>query len=228
MTLIISSCLGPVFSIRSRQKLTKNRATISVTTNAQTTNVDELVLSQQIHQPKNNCDLKALICEYQRSFVNVSKEVSMWISEDMITGKIPTDIEGTQFRNGPAFFERNGVRQNFLDGDGMINKFSIKHGKFHYMNKFIRTKEYVAESAADKFLYRTIFSNNDYIDIFNTFKINGLFKNSANTGVLCWGGKLFALHETSPPYELAPHTLRTLGQSSVFGTLFSSNFVYRE
>eukprot|EP01024_Parvocaulis_polyphysoides_P017979 TRINITY_DN17933_c0_g3_i1.p2 TRINITY_DN17933_c0_g3~~TRINITY_DN17933_c0_g3_i1.p2 ORF type:complete len:147 (-),score=16.02 TRINITY_DN17933_c0_g3_i1:10-450(-) len=133
----------------------------------------------------------------------------------MIEGQIPDDIEGTLFRNGAGLFQRAGVRvaQPF-DGDGMINKFSIKQGKVHYMNKFVRTQEYLKEEECGKFIFRTLFSKT-FPHNKNPFHI----KQVANTSVLQWAGKLFAMFEIGPPYELDPITLKTIGVSNVFNSL---------
>jgi all-trans-8'-apo-beta-carotenal 15,15'-oxygenase len=38
-----------------------------------------------------------------------------------VNGKIPTELQGTIYRNGPGLFDRNGSRKlSLLDGDGMV------------------------------------------------------------------------------------------------------------
>eukprot|EP01025_Chloroclados_australasicus_P014790 TRINITY_DN169_c0_g2_i1.p3 TRINITY_DN169_c0_g2~~TRINITY_DN169_c0_g2_i1.p3 ORF type:complete len:201 (+),score=-7.97 TRINITY_DN169_c0_g2_i1:110-712(+) len=78
---------------------------------------------------------KLLIDDIRKFVKNVDEEVSQWISDSEIIGEIPRDLEGTLFRNGPALFERNGLRKNLIDGDGMISKFSFKEGRVHFMNR---------------------------------------------------------------------------------------------
>eukprot|EP01024_Parvocaulis_polyphysoides_P074799 TRINITY_DN964_c0_g1_i2.p1 TRINITY_DN964_c0_g1~~TRINITY_DN964_c0_g1_i2.p1 ORF type:complete len:276 (-),score=28.26 TRINITY_DN964_c0_g1_i2:193-1020(-) len=86
--------------------------------------------------------LGAVFKHAKNLFTNVEQEVSCWIPEDMVEGTIPVDIEGTLFRNGPGLFERGGVQMTQpMDGDGMLNKFSFKNGKIHYMNKQLRLKQ---------------------------------------------------------------------------------------
>lgn len=46
-----------------------------------------------------------------------------------------------------------------------------------------------------------------------------LLKNTANTGLLCWDGRLFALMEAGQPHELDPATLDTIGVSLFNSTL---------
>ena len=44
--------------------------------------------------------------------------------EAIVEGKIPQEIRGILYRNGPGLFERNGLRKRcLLDGDGMIKTF---------------------------------------------------------------------------------------------------------
>lgn len=44
-------------------------------------------------------------------------------------------------------------------------------------------------------------------------------KNSSNTGVVLWGGRLLTMFEASQPYGLDPRTLRTLGLELLGGAL---------
>lgn len=39
------------------------------------------------------------------------------------------------------------------------------------------------------------------------------------TGVLEWGGRLFALHESGLPYEMDPADLSTLGETDIAGSI---------
>eukprot|EP00979_Chaetoceros_neogracilis_P016788 scaffold9434_cov267-Chaetoceros_neogracile.AAC.1 len=51
----------------------------------------------------------------------------------------------------------------------------------------------------------------------NAFKTN--IKNSANTQVISFGGKVLALFEAGLPYRLDPETLETLGEDTMGGIL---------
>jgi len=39
------------------------------------------------------------------------------------------------------------------------------------------------------------------------------------TGVLQWGGRLFALHESGLPHEMNPEDLSTLGETDLDGSI---------
>jgi len=76
--------------------------------------------------------------------------------EAEIEGKIPVELRGVLYRNGPGLFDRNGLRKRFiLDGDGMIQAFHFHDKGVSFQNKFVRTQKYIEESLAEKFLYST-------------------------------------------------------------------------
>ena len=57
--------------------------------------------------------------------------------EARVEGKIPTQLRGTLYRNGPGLFDRNGMRKrNILDGDGMVQafRFHVNDAYLEYMN----------------------------------------------------------------------------------------------
>jgi all-trans-8'-apo-beta-carotenal 15,15'-oxygenase len=105
-----------------------------------------------------------------------------------------------------------------FDGDGMIVQIAIDQGRAYFRNRYVRTPGYVAEQAAGKILYRGVFGTQKPGGwLANIFDLN--FKNIANTGVLHWGQKLWALWEAAEPYRLDPHSLDTLGLDNLDGLL---------
>ena len=157
------------------------------------------------------------INEWKRGYDSQPNEYDYEITD--IEGKIPLELSGTLFRNGPGLLDigEDPIHHPF-DGDGMISAFSFQNGKVHYRNRFIKTKAYIEEQEAGKILYR---------GVFGTQKpggwLNNLFdvklKNIANTGVIYWGGKLLALWEAAEPHRLDPKTLDTIGIDYLDGVL---------
>lgn len=129
-----------------------------------------------------------------------------------IEGTIPAGLQGVLFRNGPGRFDRDGERKRcLLDGDGMVQSFRLVNGKAFYRNRFVRTKKYREESAADKYLYSTWSTQAP-----NGFWKNvggGHFANQAGIRPVVRDGRLFAFDEFQPPYELQPDTLETVEKS---------------
>ena len=105
--------------------------------------------------------------EWKRGYDSQPNEYEYEITE--IEGKIPVELSGTLFRNGPGLLDigSEAIHHPF-DGDGMISAFSFKDGQAHYRNRFVETEAYVAEKEAGKILYR---------GVFGTQKPGGLFNN---------------------------------------------------
>ncbi|MBV8652517.1 MAG: carotenoid oxygenase family protein [Alphaproteobacteria bacterium] len=73
-----------------------------------------------------------------------------------IEGKIPDELRGSLYRNGPGLFERGGVRKpHLLDGDGLVQRLSFAEGIARYQNAFVRTPKFNAEEAAGAFRFAT-------------------------------------------------------------------------
>lgn len=136
-----------------------------------------------------------------------------------IEGKIPPELSGTLFRNGPGLLDIGGTEIHHpFDGDGMVSAFSFKEGKAYYRNRFVKTTAYVEEQSAGKILYRGVFGTQKPGGILNNI-FDLRLKNIANTGVIYWGGKLLALWEAAEPYRLDPQTLETKGIDNLDGLL---------
>lgn len=140
-----------------------------------------------------------------------------------IEGHIPRDLEGTLFRNGPGLFEVGGQPIGHpFDADGMICAFTFQDGKVHFKNRYVRTEGYLKEQQAQKILYRgfgTQISGGWLANFLNTN-----FKNAANTNVIYWGNKLWAMWEGGKPHQLNPQTLDTIGLDDLGGVLKKGTF----
>ena len=61
-------------------------------------------------------------------------------------GKIPTEIAGTYYLNGPANFRRGDFTyQHWLDGDGLVRALQLRDGKAEHVMRYVRTKKYADE-----------------------------------------------------------------------------------
>lgn len=167
---------------------------------------------------------------------------------DDIEGRIPGNLVGTLYRNGPGKFGVAGERvQHVLDADGMVYKISFpppdeagSPRRVMFQSRFVQTKEFQEEQAAGRFLYRGVFGSGPTAEIFDKRPKNGLnsdpiepsvvskvlgsafntnIKNAANTQIISWGGKLLALFESALPYALDPETLQTIGEDTLGGVL---------
>jgi all-trans-8'-apo-beta-carotenal 15,15'-oxygenase len=147
-------------------------------------------------------------------------EESYWIDPSEIQGEIPAGLEGTLFLTCVG---RNKIGDqqfgHWFDGDGLINAVTLRDGKVHFRNRYVRTPKYVNESAAQRILYRGVGTQIPGGMLRNMFRTPG---NAANTNVVLQGGKLLALWEGGKPWELDPATLQTIGEYTFEGGLSSS------
>jgi all-trans-8'-apo-beta-carotenal 15,15'-oxygenase len=145
-------------------------------------------------------------------YSSVPEQASGTYEVTEIEGDIPSDLFGTTYyKIGPGKFERNGKQyEHVLDGDGFVVSFRIdKNGKVTYTGRFVETEYYQREEDVNKVCYRNVFGTQPLGGpLTNMFNLQ--LKNVANTNILAWGSRLFALWEAGRPYELDPITLETL------------------
>lgn len=174
--------------------------------------------SFQLHEraasvPTNSYQQEA----WQKGYRSLNKEFDYWIDE--VEGKIPAELNGTLFRNGPGLLDVHGQRIHHpFDGDGMICAIAFSEGRAHFRNRYVRTEGFVKEQAAGQILYRGVFGTQKPGGwLANALDFN--LKNIANTQVIYWGGRLLALWEAAEPHRLDPATLETFGKDYLNGVL---------
>lgn len=134
---------------------------------------------------------------------------------EILFGKVPFDIQGVLYRNGPGLFRRSNSRVgHFFDGDGRVDRIRISKGTVTPLSKFVETEHFVVEQELDTFMYRGAFGS--------TYRKSHAFemKNPSNTSVVFRsspGAPLLSMWEGGAPYELCPQTLTTRGISAAFG-----------
>lgn len=121
---------------------------------------------------------------------------------------MPTGLSGTFYRNGPALFERDGLRlHHWFDGDGMVHAYHISEDGVSHTGRMVRTDKYMREEKAGRFLASAFGTK-----IENPAPIKGPDDfNAANTSVLPIGGEVLALWEGGSAYRMDASTLETLG-----------------
>jgi all-trans-8'-apo-beta-carotenal 15,15'-oxygenase len=125
----------------------------------------------------------------------------------VVTGHIPADLNGVFFRNGPGRFELGGERyHHWFDGDGFVQRWQLGAGKVSHRGRFVATQKFVEESAAGQFLYPAFGTNIARRGIKGNDTMN-----AANTNLLPFQGRLYALWEGGSATEVDPVTLATLG-----------------
>ena len=128
------------------------------------------------------------------------------IDDVIIRGELPADLDITYFRNGPdPQFPPRGDHHWFA-GDGMLHMFHVQNGRVRYRNRWVRTAKWALERREGRSLYNP-FNPMENDPITQQAADEGL----ANTNVVWHGGKLLALEEGHPPFEIDPGTLESKG-----------------
>jgi all-trans-8'-apo-beta-carotenal 15,15'-oxygenase len=117
-------------------------------------------------------------------------------------------------RNGPGLYERFGRKYDHVfEGDGALAAVVLDGHGDAGAHRLVASAGYLEEQAAGKALYgsaaalpRRLWS-----------RLRSKDKNTANTSVLSWQGRLFALMEGGKPTEIDPRDLATLGETDLGG-----------
>jgi all-trans-8'-apo-beta-carotenal 15,15'-oxygenase len=137
-----------------------------------------------------------------------------------IEGKLPASLRGTLYRNGPGLFGSAGTRYSHpFEADGAVTAIRLEGGRATGASRVHQTRGLVEERAARKLLYGLSapwwrrFTNG----------VRGKGKNTANTNIVAWQGRLFALLEAAKPTEIDPRDLSTIGETDL-GVIGKASF----
>ncbi len=136
------------------------------------------------------------------NFSPVHHEVAMDLE---VRGRLPRELNGVFYRNGPnPQFEPRG-QYHWFSGDGMVHAFFLEDGRVRYRNRYVRTPKWRLEHAAG----RALFGGFDprAADPSAAGQDGGV----ANTNIVWHAGRLLALEEGHAPTAMDPETLETLG-----------------
>lgn len=122
-----------------------------------------------------------------------------------LEGKIPDQLKGTLYRVGPGLIERFGKAVHPFLADGAITAVQLGNNPKGAC-QIVESEQYLQEQRCGKSLYDT--NAPFYRRIYNGLTRN--IKNTGNTNVLSWQGKLFALMEQAKPVEFKANDLKTV------------------
>ncbi|UCX04277.1 lignostilbene alpha-beta-dioxygenase [Shewanella glacialimarina] len=122
-----------------------------------------------------------------------------------IEGRIPADLQGVFYRNGPGKYERGDIRYlHAFEGDGMLQRFEISDQKIVHRGQFINTPKFAKEQQAQQFVY----SGPD-TKIAHALPVTSADTvNTANTNIIAVGDDLWALWEAGSPTQIDRDTMQ--------------------
>lgn len=139
-----------------------------------------------------------------------------------VEGVLPAALRGTLYRNGPGQFAQFGKRYSHpFEADGAATAIRFADGKATAAARVHASAGLVDERAAGKTLYGL--SASWPRRMLEGFR--GKRKNTANTSVMVWQDRVFALMEAARPTELDPADLSVIGETDLgaIGAMFSAH-----
>lgn len=143
-------------------------------------------------------------------FTPVTEEVDA-TDLDVLSGAIPTDIDGVYLRNTQNQLHQPLGRFHPFDADGMIHQIAFRDGKAAYRNRFVRTKGFQAEQEAGRSLWAGLME-----DVRKSTRTgwgaHGFIKDSSSTDVVVHAGQVLSTYyQCGEGYRLDPYTLEQHG-----------------
>jgi all-trans-8'-apo-beta-carotenal 15,15'-oxygenase len=143
-----------------------------------------------------------------------------------VEGTLPSELNGTLYRAGPSLFSSFGKPYGHLfDGDGAVTAVRFANGQAVGAAKLVQSEGLVEERHAGRALYGGYGTATPGMKRFWPRAVRSRLKNPANTSILLWGERVFALYEGGLPTEIAPSDLATLGEQDlgIVGVSFSAH-----
>jgi all-trans-8'-apo-beta-carotenal 15,15'-oxygenase len=129
-----------------------------------------------------------------------------------VEGTLPVSLRGTLYRNGPGQFGQFGRRYSHpFEGDGAVTAVRFEDGRAQGASRVTMTRGLAEERAARTQLYGM--SAPWPRKLAN--RLRGREKNTANTSVMMWQDRLFALMEGGKPTELDPRSLAFIDEQDL-------------
>ncbi|GHO97970.1 15,15' beta carotene dioxygenase [Reticulibacter mediterranei] len=149
--------------------------------------------------------------QFAQGFTTLKEEIAC--DSLPVQGSIPTWLEGSLFRTGPAQFEVGQQRyRHWFDGLAMLHSFSFQAGAVSYANKFLQSPAYKAAKETGKISFGE-FATDPCRSIFQ--RVASAFSSesgaNANVNISKMGEAFVALTEIPLPVEFDSRTLETVG-----------------
>jgi carotenoid cleavage dioxygenase-like enzyme len=149
-----------------------------------------------------------------------------------VSGRLPAWLAGTLYRNGPARFEVGADRyRHWFDGLAMIHRFGIADGAVSYANRFLRTPNFTADTAANRIVCPE-FGTNPHSSMLDRLRslVRPTETANANVTIVPFAGDFLALTETPHPVAFDGTTLETKGvlryDDDVAGQMITAHTIY--
>lgn len=127
-------------------------------------------------------------------------------------GRIPASLNGTLYRIGPGrFHDANGRYTHWFDGEGLLTAIRLSDGNATVASRLVTPRGMDRSDYAKR--GRLGRAPSGLARRFQAFFDHRAYVNVANTALMVWQNRLFALFEAGLPTEVDADTLQTLGET---------------
>lgn len=141
-----------------------------------------------------------------------------------VEGKIPEDLAGTLYRVGVGKFEAHGMRhKHWFDGDGGVAAIRMQNSQAEGAYRVLDCEPDIEREKKEFLLGRFGRAPKGIMRRLMSVSDRDMFVNSANTSILQWRNRCFALYEASAPTEFDPESLERIGDTD-FGRVIRRAF----
>lgn len=157
---------------------------------------------------------------YLRSFTEIPREHGF--EPLTVEGALPPALRGTMYRNGPGLFSIAGHRYaHWFDGDGLVSALRVQDGRAEGAARIVESRGLREERERGRAYFGSYGTKPP--GRWNPWRalrfVREGGKNPANTSILVWDERVFALCEIGPPTEIDGDTLGTTGETHLGGAI---------
>lgn len=125
-----------------------------------------------------------------------------------IEGEIPRELNGTLYRNGPnqnILPESGPGGLHLFDGDAMIQAIRFEDGRAHHRGRYARTERFLRDASEG------VYAGGGLKSPAERPSDPPIPNHSPNTNIVPHAGRLWAMAENMPPFEMDPKSLESKG-----------------
>jgi all-trans-8'-apo-beta-carotenal 15,15'-oxygenase len=138
-----------------------------------------------------------------------TQEEELQANLTVVSGRIPSDLRGHFFRNGPARHNIGADRfSHWFDAPGMVQRFTFADGRITHHGKLVATPRNPVETQANQILFEGFGTSSP--DLTTGGSADAI--NTANISLVDHAGELLALWEGGSAHIINPETLETQGR----------------
>lgn len=135
-----------------------------------------------------------------------TKETELRATPRIISGRVPSNLQGHFYRNGPALHNVGSDRfGHWFDAPGMIQKFSFANNKVTHYGRLVETERNIAEVKSKNILFSAFGTHGHNLG--SGGSADG--QNVGNISIIQHAGELLALWEGGSAHVVDPSTLKT-------------------